>query len=631
MFTDIVGYTSLSQRDESLAMELLEEHRKLVRPLFAKHDGKEIKTIGDAFLVEFESALEAVRCAYGIQQLLHDTNARHLPDKKLELRIGVHLGDVIHDENDVYGDAVNIASRIEPLADPGGICVTEQVYSQIKNKFEFPFSSLGKRELKNIGESIEVYRVLVPWQKVRTVADVPNDHRIAILPFANMSPDPNDEYFADGMTEEIISTVSKLEQVEVISRTSVMQYKKSAKPMREISKELEVGTILEGSVRKSGDRLRVTVQMIDAVRDRHLWVESYDREFRDVFVIQSDVARKVANALQTEFTKSKSSGARPTSNLDAYTLWLRGRIAGSKLSKESLMKAIEYYEKATALDPEFGACFAYLAHAWLLLGFFELIPSEEGFSKAKSYAMKALKLDDSLAEGHVALGRILRLYDWKFLEAEDQLRRATELEPNLATAHAFRAQGLEALGRDEEAIAEAKKALELDPLSVTVCMVNGTIYLYSRKYDEAIEMYNRALEIGPNSPFPMGNLGLTFVQKGQVEEGIALLEKATQIEPSNASSKNDLAYAYAKAGRIDDVKRILKELEEMRTTSKRNAVAIAGVHTILGDYEKAFEWLNKAIDEHNPYAASIVRDFIFDPLRLDQRYQSLLKRIGIME
>ena len=278
MFTDLVGYTALTQRNEALAMQLLEEHRRLVRPFFPKHNGREVKTIGDAFLVEFASALEATRCAFDIQQSLNELNSGRQEDRRVLLRVGIHLGDVIHDQNDVYGDAVNIASRIEPLASPGGICVSQQVYDQIKNKFEFPLSTLGEKTLKNVSEPVEVYRVILPWEKKSESESSLEKTRIAVLPFTNMSSNPEEGYFADGMTEELITSLSGVRQLTVIARTSVMGYKGTTKKVREIGRELEVGSVLEGSVRKAGNKVRITAQLIDAATEGHLWAQNYDRQ-----------------------------------------------------------------------------------------------------------------------------------------------------------------------------------------------------------------------------------------------------------------------------------------------------------------------------------------------------------------
>lgn len=266
----------------------------IIRSVLAKNNGIEIKTMGDAFLIEFPSALQAVRCAVDIQRTLHEYNRGHPTDSLISLRIGIHLGDVIHEKGDVYGDAVNIAARIEPLATPGGACISEQVYAQVKNKLEFPMPSLGRKSLKNVSDEIELFRILFPWENKGdqpTREHRPDLKRIAVLPFTNISPDPKDEYFADGMTEELISTLSGIRALRVISRTSVMIYKQqTGKSLSDIARELDVAAVLEGSVRKAGEKLRITVQLIDAKTSEHMWAERYDRELKDVFSIQSEIS-----------------------------------------------------------------------------------------------------------------------------------------------------------------------------------------------------------------------------------------------------------------------------------------------------------------------------------------------------
>jgi adenylate cyclase len=628
VFTDMVGITAVGQRDESLSLALVDEQRKLLRPIFARHGGREIKTMGDAFLVEFPSALETVRCAYAIQRAAREYNLSQHDEEKIHLRVGIHLGDIVESEGDISGDAVNVASRIEPLAEDGGVCLSRQVYDHVQNKVDLQLVSLGSKTLKNVSEPLEVYKIAMPWDEPAKGGQ-PRRERLAILPLDNISPDSNDEYFADGLTEELIAVLSRVNGLEVIARTSVLRYKGGAKQVAIIADELRVGSVLEGSVRKAGNKVRVTVQLINASNEAHVWSETYDRQLDDIFAVQTDIAEKVAEALRLEFSTSRRRLDRPTQNLEAYTLWLKGEFVTTKLNKESLLRGIGFYEKAVALAPDFAQCYADLAHAWVILGFFELMPSDDAFAKAKFYAAKALELDSELAEGHVAMGRILRMYEWKYSEADDELRRAVELEPNLAHARAFRAQGLLSLGRREEAAKEARKALELDPFSVVTCQILGTIYLYSGRYDDAIELYERALEIDPNSPFPLGNLGLSYVQKGMFEKGIPMIERAIEIEHSNPSSMNDLAYSYAKAGRMDDVRRVLADLLEMRKGSKRAAPAIAGVYAVLGEHENAFEWLERGFEEHSPYMGTVHLDFIFEPLRTDPRWTNLLRRIGL--
>jgi adenylate cyclase len=629
MFTDLQGYTSMTQKDEAAALKVLDAYRSLVRPTVPNHGGREVKSMGDGFLIEFGSALEAAECAVEIQKRVRDfnENAGH----PLTVRVGIHVGDVVHRGGDVFGDAVNIASRIEPLATGGGICITGQVYYQVRNKLPYNAVKIEAGELKNVAYPTDVYRVELPWEgRGANPAAGSSGRRLAVLPLDNISPDPNDEYFAAGLTDELITALSKVKGLEVIARTSVLRYKGGAKQIATIGRELQVASVLEGSVRKSGNRIRVTAQLIDASNEAHVWADSYDRQLDDVFAVQSDIAGKVAEALRLELSKDELK-PRKAPNLEAYTLCLKGRFASTKLNRESFLKAIVYYERAIALAPDYAACFADLAQAWLLLGFFELSPPESAFPKAKEYATRALELDPTIAAGHVAMGRILRLFEWKYEEADKELRRAVELEPSLATAHAFRAQGLMPLGRKEEAAREGMKALELDPFSAVTCQVLGTVYLYDHRYDDALELFQRALDLDPDSPFPLGNMGLTYVQKGMIEKGIEFIERATAIEGSNASSLGDLAYAYARAGRRSDVEGILKRLLELRKDSRRAAPSIAGVYADLGEYDKAFEWLEVALGERTPYLGSVDSDFIFDPLRSDPRFGDLLRRIGLKE
>src|SRR3989449_417912 len=446
MFTDMVGYTALAQRNESLSLALVEEQRRLIRPILNKHNGREVKTIGDALLLEFSSALEAVRCSYDIQRAAREFNISSPIAHRLHLRIGVHLGDVVESRGDISGDGVNVASRIEPLAEDGGVCLSRQVYDHVQNKIDLQLVSLGSKTLKNVSVPLEVYKIAMPWDEPAKGGQGRRE-RLAVLPLDNISPDSNDEYFADGLTEELITVLSHVNGLEVIARTSVLRYKGGAKQVAIIGNELRVGSILEGSVRKAGNRLRVTVQLINASNEAHVWSETYDRQIDDIFAVQKDIAEKVAEALRLEFSTAGLRKDRPTQNLEAYTLWLKGEFASTKVNKESLLRGIGLYEKAVSLAPDFAECYADLAHAWLILGFFELMPSDDAFARAKSYAGRALELDEGLAEGHVAMGRILRMYDWRYREADDELKRAVELEPNLAHAHAFRAQGLVSLGR----------------------------------------------------------------------------------------------------------------------------------------------------------------------------------------
>lgn len=342
--------------------------------------------MGDAFLVEFASALEAVRCACAVQHSLHELNSTLPPEKRITLRIGIHVGDVLHTRGDVYGDAVNVASRIESLADPGCICITQQVYDHVRNKSEVVAIYLGKHELKNVELPVEVYRVVSPWEKAPApVPPAVSSHRIAVLPLANISPDPNDEYFADGLTEELITTVSKLSGLGVISRTSVMKYKGATKTVGEIARELGVGAVLEGSVRKAGKRVRINVELVDVHKDEHLWSQTYDRDFEDVFSIQSDIAQRVCGALEVQLLAKERQRIekKPTENIEAYNLYLKGLHYRGEKTEEGFTKAVKYFKEALRRDPKFALAYAVMADCYAQLADDGNAPLERGVPKGE--------------------------------------------------------------------------------------------------------------------------------------------------------------------------------------------------------------------------------------------------------
>jgi adenylate cyclase len=632
MFTDMVGYTALGQRNESLSITLVNEQRKLLRLVFKRHNGREIKTIGDAFLVEFPSALEAIRCAYEMAQSLHERNASHIPEKQIPIRIGIHLGDIIRDENDVYGDAVNVASRIEPLAEAGGICVSQQVYDQIRNKFEFPLSSLGKKELKNVELPIEVFKVVLPWTTATAREGNLDKRRIAVLPFANISSDSDNEYFADGMTEELISAVSKVPELSVISRTSVMQYKTTkSKDVSEISSKLNVGTILEGSVRRAGNRVRIAVQLIDANNDKHLWVENYDRNLEDVFAIQSEIAQNVAAVLKIRLLDETKDRIRqaPTLDAQAHDYYLKGLSHINFANEEEYMTALAYFERAIERDPRYALAYAQIARVYGLLGFFEMMHSKEAFSKAEKMARRAIELDDSLAEAHEEMAFVLG-NAWDFVGSAREIQRALELSPNLALAHITLAFRYQQSWQADKGILEGQKALELDPQSTLIMQFVATLYLYDGQLEKAIELFKRVLELDPTYSFSRGNLGLCYVKKGLYDIGVQEIKKGIEASKGfHPSRKSDLVYALSKAGRIDEANGVVSDLLRYYEERHLGAAAIACAYGALGDKDKALEWLEEAYREHSAYLGSVSVDFGFEDMHSDPRFLAFLKKVGL--
>lgn len=644
MFTDMVGYTALGQRNESLSLTMVDEQRKLIRSILPKHNGREVKTIGDAFLVQFVNALDAVRCAYDIQREVREFNIPLPDDKRLHLRIGLHLGDVEESDGDISGDAVNVASRIESLAEAGGVCLTRQVYDQIQNKLDLHFSSIGRRTLKNVAEPFEIFKMVLPWERDAVGSSASLDQkRIAVLPFANMSPDPQDEYFADGMTEEIISTISRIDQVEVISRTSVMSYKKLPKPVREISKELDVGTILEGSVRKSGNKLRVTVQLIDATKDRHVWAESYNRDLQDVFAIQSEIAEKVADSLRLRLDQAKKEQITrgPTKSMAAYNSYLAGLYNLNKMGPGWISKSIPYLEQAIAADPGFAQAYSGLANAYIYLAG-EAFAPKEGYSRAKEYVLKALNLDDEIADAHWANANLAFQLEWNWDLADSEFRRTLELNPNSAPARQDYAVFLSLMNRDDDALREISRAIELDPLSQLALGVAAGLHVYARKYEKGISFAKRILEIDPSDLTAHDILAFSYAASGSIDEAYKELQLILErLAPRQMDAQLGWAgglhpWIHAIACTVLPVKKqestlreILARAEEYASQSYVSPSDLGILYLGLGDTERAFSLFEEEVESHGPGFIWIRRSFVFDKFRSDPRFVDLVRRCGL--
>ncbi|MDH3252569.1 MAG: guanylate cyclase, partial [Ignavibacteria bacterium] len=478
MFSDMVGYTALMQEDESKAKTLRDRFRGVLRQCVDQHGGRVLQFYGDGALCSFTSTIEAVVCARKIHKALR-------ADPKVLIRTGIHQGDVVFEKDGIYGDGVNVASRIEQLAPPGGICVSEKVYDEITNHSGIDAISLGHVPLKNVRRPVEIFVLMgddlaAPVGGTMARADafpavLPIDKtRLAVLPLANFSSEAEDEYFSDGMTEELISKLSQINGLRVIARTSVMRYKDTKIPIAEIGRELKVGTVLEGSVRKSADKLRITVQLIDVESEEHIWSHDYDREDRDVFAIQSDIAHHVAEMLRLRLLSGEKHRIEKmgTENLEAFNLYLKGRYYLNMRTGEGLEKSVMNFNLAIEKDPAYALAHAGLADSCILLAGYGHAPPAQALSKAAHAARKAVELDDMLAESHTSLaGTVFHYFDWSTTERE--LQRAIELNPSYATSHHWYAVALAAMGRMNEAIEQEKQALDLDPLNSVINTYKG--------------------------------------------------------------------------------------------------------------------------------------------------------------
>ena len=574
---DAKGYSRLMGEDEVSTVQLLKECREIMAQLIQQHRGRVVDSPGDNLLAEFGSVVDATGCAVKIQEALQIKNAELSENKRLEFRIGINLGDVLEDVDRIYGDGVNIAARIEGLADPGGICISRTAYDQIKNKLELGYEYLGEHSVKNIAEPVRVYRVLaepeaagkvigekrflgrfsrktamatiiilvivagglIGWnlylqcsKKVEPASldkmtyPLPDKPSIAVLAFDNLSGDTEQEYFSDGLTEEIITALSKSTQIFVIARNSSFTYKGKPVKVQQVSEELGVRYVLEGSVRKEMERVRITAQLIDAVKGIHLWAERYDRDLKDIFAIQDDITKQIITALHVKLTIGEDARiiAGNTKSLDAYLKYLQSREYHMRMNKEANLTSRRLLEEAISIDPEYGTAYALLGATHMLDVFLQATNSpNQSLGKAIELEQKAIALG---ADAHGVLGflyTIIRQHDKAIAECQ----QAVELNPNSATARTFYGLALNLMGRFEEAVHELEQGVRLDPFS---------------------------------SSFSLRSLALAYCNVGRSEEAIEICKKAIQKAPDDLIARIIFIQAYSLAGQQEEAQ---KEAEEV--------------------------------------------------------------------
>jgi len=460
----------------------------------------------------------------------------------------------------------------------------------------------------------------------------PRIESIAVLPLENLSGDKDQEYFADGMTEALITDLGKIGALRVISRTSVMRYKGTKKPLPEIARELNVDAVVEGTVMRSGDRVRVTAQLIQANPEKHLWSESYERDLRNVLALQSEVARAIANEIKIKVTpqeQTRLASARPV-NPEAYADYLRGRFYRSRMGPEGRQRAIEYFQRAIQIDAGYALAYAGLAEVYAAQGTAALlgIHPHETMAKAREAALKALSLEDSLAEAHTALGSVKLFYDWDWAGAEEAFGRAFELNPNYVDTHHWSSHLKTVQGRREESLRASLRALDLDPLNTQMGAHLAWHYLMARQYDEAIQACRKTLEIHPESVETLDFLGRAYAAKGWHREAIAEFRKVTELTRGNPTYLALLAWAYAQGGRRREALAVLDDVERLSRQRYFSWYNVAAAYAALGEKDETFRWLEKAYEDRTDWIVNLRQDFRLDPLRSDPRYQDLLRRMN---
>jgi len=634
MFTDMVGYTALMQKNERQAKENRDRHRQVLQESVRVHNGEILQYYGDGTLIIFKSAIEGVKCAVDIQQALQD-------EPKIPLRIGMHIGDIVHDEDGIFGDGVNIASRIESLSVSGAILISEKLNDEIRNHPELSAKSLGEFELKNVKRPVEVFALTnegltFPKQKEIKNKNGTDNKTIAVLPFVNMSADPENEYFSDGISEELLNALTKVDGLLVTSRTSSFAFKGQNKDIRKIGEELGVNTVLEGSVRKAGNKVRITAQLINTADGYHIWSEVYDRKLEDIFEVQDEIARIITNKLREKLTNegSKESLVKPpTENLVAYNLYLKGLFYWNKWTPEDRKKAINLFEEAIEKEPNFALPYSGLANCYSILGSTGQMDVKIAYPNAKKAALKALELDNNLMEAYLSLATVKLYYDSDDAAANELIQKALNLNPGAAVAHQNYANYLlltgNLTGKLTEAIKESELAVQLDPLSMPNNLFLGNVYLFDKQYDKALKQHDKILELDPKFRAALEAKGWAYIFKGDPEMAIKYFKKYQKLTDSPLKGVTGLGYAYAKAGQIDKAKQILNNLEKRERLEKdlNNSMDFAVIYIALQDYDKVFYYFERAVVDR--FGFMFLKSHpMFEEVRKDARFKKFMKKAG---
>jgi TolB-like protein/class 3 adenylate cyclase len=693
MFTDMVGYSALAQRDDKVALELLEEHRRLLREIFPRFHGTEIKTIGDAFLVEFGSALEAAQCAIEIQRALAKRNSDVRADQHIAVKIGIHIGDVVHRDGDVYGDGVNIASRIEALAGAGGICVSMDVERQIRNALEARFEKFGSADLKNIKLPMDLFRIVLPWEsgakadrsrplkKSRSPlllsaavlllllllaafwwtrstrnqqpvsahttpgapAKVPDQNSVAVLPFVNLSDDKGSEYFSDGVSEELLTVLQKIPGMHVAARTSAFSFKDKNATAQEIGQKLGVAHLVEGSVRKSGDTVRIAARLTRADTGEELWSENYTRSLKDVFAVQSELAQTIVEQLRGRFSGADTGATTKeniqaevqaaekggTKNVEAHELYLQGRFYENRHSEKSTREALAAYQRAVELDPGFALGWAGVARTNTWIAGFSTEGGQKEFdahlSAARDALSRALAIEPNLPDALYARAWIETSFDFNWSAAAQTVSKALALapaDPNILIA----AANLEsARGNKDREIELYRKAVELDPVNAQARSFLAFALATTKQFTESRAEYARVVELNPSAPWAHAGLGLAYLLQNKFEEA------ATEAQTDAGEWARLLVVSCALWGqnRVKESDAALNEL--IKNEAELAAYQIAEAYAYRGDKDKAFEWLERARRQRDPGLGDLRKDPLLENLHSDPRWNKFLEAMGLTD
>ena len=630
MFTDIVGYTALMGNDEKKAFDILKKSREMQKPIIEQFNGHWVKELGDGVMATFNIVTDATNASIKIQESCNVA-------KDFQLRIGIHMGEVVFENDDVFGDGVNIASRIQSIANPGSIYISESVHNNVSNKQGIVTRFVKEEMLKNVKEPVRIYEVLLSTASkssglsTKEQLKKPTEKSIAVLPFVNMSNDPDQDYFCDGLSEELLNVLSQVDSLRVAARTSSFSFKGKNLDILEIGQKLNVHSVLEGSVRKSGNKLRITAQLINIEDGFRLWSERYDRELEDIFDIEDEISMAILDALKVKLLGHEKATVlkRYTDNTEAYQLYLLGRFHYNKWTGLGYMKAVEFYNEAIKIDSEYALAYTGLASCYLNLWFFNHLSPEEGVPKMKEATFRSLEIDDEIAESHVSLARMKFWHEWDFEGADREFKRAIELNSSQAEAHEQYSMFLGITEKPDEALYYSRKAIELDPFSLMINWGTGWTYWMIGDYSLMQEQAKKLIELEPN--FFGGHLilGTQMWTMGRLEEALSefTLAVAQNNGPFTLSFQGCL---FGIIGNQEKAKEVLQKLEEMIGKHPVGNFDFARIYVGIGETDLALKFLGKGVQQHEgmmvflKHWAKLIPWFKDDP-----RVIALEKRIGL--
>lgn len=628
MFTDMEGYTALMQINEQAAIERRTRHREVFEKTMIDHKGKIIQYYGDGTLSIFSSAIHAVKAGIEMQLLFRQEPA-------VPLRIGIHIGDVSIDESGVYGDGVNIASRIESFAVSGSVFISDKVFDEIKNQPQVNTISMGLYELKNVSRPVEVFAVTNDGLTVPRPADLKGKtaepkNKLAVLPFVNMSNDPENEYFSDGIAEELINTLTKIEGLQVMCRTSSFCFKGKSQDVREIGKALNVGKVLEGSVRKAGNRVRINAELVNTADGYQLWSETFDRNLDDIFELQDEIAGIIANRMREQLVSKTIETTEPSHNIEAYQLYLKGLFFYNKGTPGDYYKAIQFFEDAISIDSSFANAHAMVASCYAALTSIGHVNPADVIEKVRIASRNAIQLNSQLPQAYLAMAMLQLYFEFKFDEAFGNIKKAFLIAPNSSDAHYVASHYYTIINDKVRMVEEAELALRSDPFSLMKNNQLGEALLVARRLEEAEKQFLKTMEYDPAWRTPLRNLAMLYIASGDYQKSHELADRIRREVNQPGKGITLFIFSLALLGKKEEA---IQWLEQLHRRENDPNVTLQGdlsiCHAVLGDMDKAFFYINAAYEKHVGTIFFGIRYPLSEFLNEDDRFWQLLEKMGL--